>query len=332
MIPLRIALLGAGIFAREAHLPALAALRDQFEIVAIFSRTRERAVALAAQLENPPVVYTDLAALLAREDIEAVDIVLPIAQLPAAVEMALAAGKHVISEKPVAPTVAEGRRLLPIYQQYPSQVWMVAENWRYEAAFVRASEVIGDIGRPLACHWALHIPVTPENKYYHSEWRRTGTFPGGLLLDTGVHHTAVFRQILGEITRVSAFTAQMHPDLPPADTLTAALAFESGLIGHYTASYTAPAPVPTYLMVVGERGGLRVGRGFLQLTVDGETSQLPLAGYRSVNAELSAFAQIVRGGVARNSTPQDALQDVAVIEAMLRSAEMGKAVEVERIV
>jgi predicted dehydrogenase len=332
MIPLRVALVGAGIFARDAHLPALMALRDQFEIVAIYSRTRERAAALADQLESPPDICTDLAALLTRDDVEAVDILLPIEQLATAVDMSLAAGKHVISEKPIAPTVAEGRRLLSIYEHHPDQVWMVAENWRYEEVFIRAAEKIPDIGRPLACHWALHIAVTPENKYYHTEWRRSGTFPGGFLLDGGVHQIAVLRQILGEINRVSAFTAQMRPDLPPADTLTAALEFETGLMGSYLVSYAASAGLPNLLWILGDQGVLRVDRGLLEIVVNGQTRDVPLDGNKNVNDELAAFAAAVRERTPHRNTPQEALQDVAVIEAMLRSAASGKAVDVERIV
>lgn len=332
MIPLRIALVGAGIFARDAHLPALLALRDQFEIVAIFSRTHERAAALAAQLEKPPDIYTDLAALLARDDVEAVDILLPIEQLPQAVEMALAAGKHVISEKPIAPTVAEGKRLISIYEQHQDQVWMVAENWRYEASFLQAANVLGEIGKPLLCHWALHIPVTPANKYYHTSWRRSPDFPGGFLMDGGVHHIAALRQILSEIRLVSAFSAQMRDDLPPADTLTASLKFDSGLIGSYNISYAGGAGVPNLLWILGEHGVLRVDRGILEIVVNGQARQIPFVDNKSINEELLAFAQAVREGTPHRNSPQEAAQDVAVIEAMLRSAETGKPEQVERIV
>src|SRR5215470_566375 len=106
MAPIRIALLGSGIFAHEAHAPALRQLAEDFEVAAIYSRSSEHAAALAVTFPGPVALYTDLSELLAREDIEAVDSVLPIAAQPAAVEAALRAGKHVISEKPAAPDVA----------------------------------------------------------------------------------------------------------------------------------------------------------------------------------------------------------------------------------
>ena len=332
MTPIRIALVGAGVFARDAHVPALRALPDHFEIAAIYSRTQANAEALASMLDKPPEVFTDLAALLARDDIEAVDLVLPIEQLPAAVDMALAAGKHVISEKPVTPTVVDGKRLLSIYANHPDQVWAVAENWRHEPAFAMAAELLSEIGAPMLCHWVLQNRLTPDNKYYQTDWRRSGTFPGGFLLDGGVHQIAAIRQVVGEISRVSGFTRQMRPDLPPTDTLAAGLEFERGLIGSLTMTFAASSPYPGYLNVVGERGVLRVDRGYLEISVGDNTQKIPMEDTSNVQAELVEFAQAVREGTPLKNTPQQALQDVAVIEAILRSGETGASVEVERFV
>ena len=105
--PIRLALIGAGIFARDAHVPSLISHPDRFEIAAIYSRTRASAEALAAQLPQRTEIYTDLDALLSRADIEAVDILLPIQALPSAISQSMAAGKHLLSEKPVAADVVE---------------------------------------------------------------------------------------------------------------------------------------------------------------------------------------------------------------------------------
>jgi predicted dehydrogenase len=134
MALIRLALLGSGIFACEEHLRALNALADRFEVVAIYSRRAANAAALAKTLPHPVDVYADITAVLARTDIDAVDIVLPIAVQPAVIEAALRAGKHVLSEKPAAPDVATGKRLLQTAAELTrasGKVWMVAENFRY---------------------------------------------------------------------------------------------------------------------------------------------------------------------------------------------------------
>jgi predicted dehydrogenase len=330
---IRLALLGAGIFARDVHVPALQALSDTFEIVAVYSRSQANAAAVARQLPGQAEATSDLPALLARDDIEAVDVILPIAVMPSVVELALRSGKHVISEKPIASTVATGRRLLELYQQNAGQIWAVGENWRYEEAFERAAAIVhsGEIGRPLLCHWVVYNPIHPDNKYYRTPWRRSGDFPGGFLLDVGVHHVAVLRWLLGKISQVSAMTRQIRTDLPPADVLSATLQFESGLTGVYLATYAVNAPWPPALHITGEEGSLRVHRQELEVTSGGVPRTIAITPQQGVKAELAAFAAAIRRGEAHRCPPEQALQDVAVIEAMLRSAELGCQVAPEQI-
>lgn len=328
--PIRIALVGTGAFARDAHVPALTALGDQFQIAAVYSRTQANAEALVPLIPGQPDTYTNLDAMLQRDDIEAVDLILPIEILPEAIEKSLRAGKHVVSEKPITPDVITGQRLIQYAQQYSRRVWMVAENWRYEDAFRRAEEVVssGALGQIIVAHWALHLPTRPGNKYYETSWRRSGTFPGGFLLDGGVHHVAAFRQVLGEITHVSAAHKQILPDLPPADTMSAVMEFASGVIGGYTVTYAAGAPFGTYLTVIGDQGVLRVSPGHLETTLEGSTRSEDVGEVDDVQAELAAFGAAIREGQPHRNTPLEALHDVAVIEAMLKSAETGRRIEV----
>jgi predicted dehydrogenase len=336
MAPIRLGILGGGIFARDAHLPALRALADMFEVVAIFSRNPEKAAALATTLGHKVATYTDTAALLSRDDIEAVDIVLPISVQPAAIEAALKAGKHVISEKPVAPDVVTGKKSLQAASQLTKEsrrVWMIAENFRYEEAYHSAGQVIrrGDIGKPIQFSWSTYAAVNEHVKYYHTAWRRDNSFPGGFIMDGGVHNMAAMRTIMGEVESVSAFVRQVREDLPPADTLSATLRFESGAFGSFTATYAGEAPWDNYAHVIGDRGALRVNYQELEVTIDGKTSSQSFTG-NAIQAELADFARAIQQGGMVGSTPQDALQDVAIIEAMLESAQNARIVKPQRIV
>ncbi len=332
--PIRLGLIGAGIFAREQHTPALLALPAAFQIAAVYSRTPESAARLNALLPVPVDVFHDIAALLARPDIEAVDVALPIHVMPAVVEMALAAGKHVISEKPVAPDVATGRRLLAFHARYPDRVWMISENYRYERPLVRARQVVaaGLIGRPLLADWIIHVPFTPDNKYYRSGWRLGGHYPGGPLLDGGVHHAAGWRFVLGEVATVSAAMTHLREDLPSPDTLGATFRFESGALGSYAVTYAGGAPWYGPLQIVGEAGAVQMWRdGRVAITSGGETRIEQMAGFTGVREGLAAFAAAVRQGVDTPNTPLEALRDVALVEAMLRAAESGAQVAPEQV-
>ncbi len=332
--PIRIALIGAGLFARDAHMPAFQALGPAYNVVAVCARRHESAERLALQFDYPVEATTDIDAVLARDDIDAVDVLLPIPLMPDVIRKALAAGKHVISEKPAAPDLAAGRDLLAHHAAHSNCVWMVAENWRYEPVMVQTAEIVrsGEIGRPLMAQFDQHIAMTPENKYYGTAWRREGRFPGGFILDGGVHHVALLRLILGEITAVQAVGSQMRDDLPPLDTINAALEFADGFTGSYSVTYAAASPWTQTLHIVGDRGAVLMDRDTVHIICDAGERTLAIPRFQGVQQELGAFATAIRDGAAHRNTAQEGLQDVAVIEAMLLSAQTARRVEVEPVV
>ena len=331
--PVRIALIGAGVFVRKAHAPSLLELGDAAQIVAVYSRTRASAETVADAIPYDVDIYTDIAALLANESVEAVDIVLPIPMLPEVVSQALTAGKHVFSEKPIAPTVAEAQDLIASSRPYADRVWMVGENWRYEEAFQAAAQAIeaGRIGQPVFCDVSLQLPVKADSPNVQSTWRNSGEVLGGYLLDGGVHHIAGLRVLLGEIESVCALTSVHRADLPPADTMSAALRFASGVVGTYLITYAVGSTLGTDTVhIVGSEGSLRVSRGELVLEQDEKSKRQQFNVLISVREELAAFLAAVRDGVQHRNSPQEALQDLAVVEAMLESARTGTLQQVER--
>ncbi|MCZ2096626.1 MAG: Gfo/Idh/MocA family oxidoreductase [Anaerolineae bacterium] len=208
---------------------------------------------------------------------------------------------------------------------HPTRVWMVAENVRYTPAFRRAAEIVGsgEIGQITMVNWAVYASMTPSSKYYHTEWRRSGTFPGGFLLDGGVHNIAALRLVVGEIVSVSAEARQIRPDLPPIDTLSAALQFEGGVIGSFSITFAGRTPLPpTFLTVVGETGMVR-GQ-------PPKPTEEALNECTTATAELAAFADAIHDGTPHANTPLEALRDVAVLEAMFAAAQTGQRTPVEQ--
>lgn len=199
-----LAILGAGIFAKEAHLPAVATLGPAVtQLKAVYSRSEKSASQLASdaqaalKLNEPPAVYHDgdqnanLDVLLARADIVAVLVVLPITLQPSIVRKVLAAGKHVLSEKPVAPDVAGGLDLIQEYEtQYKPKglIWRVAENYEIEPGYQAAAKVLrdGKIGKVTSFNARVVNYVPKDSKWYKTPWRTIPDYQGGFLLDGGV--------------------------------------------------------------------------------------------------------------------------------------------------
>ncbi len=327
--PIRIAVVGAGLFVEDTHLPSLLALRDAFTVVAIASRRPEPAARLAATMPYAVESTADVDALLARPDIDAVDVAVPIAATADIVAKALASGKHVISEKPVAASSQQARALLALHRTKPGQVWLVAENWRLEPSFRAAAACVRDdaIGAPRIVQWTNYAGLMPDERYYTTSWRRSAENDSGFILDGGVHHAAVLRLVVGEIAEIRAEVALQRPDLPPFDAVAATLRFANGAVGTYLTTYAYQAPFPSALHVVGDRGSLSVDPKRLVLhTSAGETARDFASAYHGVQDGFAAFAGAIASGRITDHDPVEAIRDLLVIEALMESARAATGV------
>jgi predicted dehydrogenase len=337
-----VALIGSGIFAKEEHLPAIQAT-PSLNLVAVYSRSLKSAQALSEKLssvdlysdDNDGKTYDDL---LKRDDVKGVIIALPILAQPEYIKKALAAGKHVLAEKPIAKDVATAKDLIQ-WTQNPSNTqarFSIAENFRYLESFAYAASQVSSLGRILTFRARVCSYVAPGGKYFETAWRKTPEYQGGFLLDGGVHFIAGTRLLLqggGEApTKLSAFTAQLQPHLPPVDTLHATVQLGSGASGTVTISFGTTDKGSEYV-VAAEKGTVYVSRGKVVVSRAGEEDAVKeFADEGSgVKQEVRAWAEgLEKGEADAAQSPEEALKDLQVLEAALRSGEQGgQVVELE---
>ncbi|TCD60705.1 hypothetical protein EIP91_009642 [Steccherinum ochraceum] len=361
MAPTGIAILGAGIFAKEAHLPAIAALgSDIASLNAVYSRSIGSASQLAKdaqetlKLTEAPSVYHDgdesanLDVLLARSDIQAVVVVLPITLQPAIVLKALAAGKHVLSEKPVAPDVSKGLALIMEYtESYKAKalIWRIAENWEVEPGYHAAAKIIssGKIGKLTSFNVRAVGHVPKDSKWYKTPWRTVPDYQGGFLLDGGVHTIAALRVMLpSPMVSLSGYASLNMEHLPPHDTLNTTVRSADGSHGIVEMSFGAPVPsraqeAKNGISITGTEGWLWIentkseaGVQVIRITTKrvvrnekgedvGEEQDVVEERSCGVEKELRSFFAAVGGNDDGFGTPSGALKDVAWIQAALTS-------------
>lgn len=327
---IRLGIIGTGIAARDLHWPPLHRQSDHFEIVAVCNHTRPKAEAFAQLTGQDPRITTDYHELLAAPDIEAVDIVLPIAlNAPVAID-ALRAGKHVIVEKPIAGDVVSGEAVVAEAHRRPEQVLLVAENMRYEPRIRRAREVLdaGRIGRVVMLHADVLSPLDPENPYSQTAWRQRPEHLGGYLSDGGVHQVAVLQMLAGPVTTVQGLVTSFHSGEDVPDTMLANLRFATGAVGHLTYATDVHRQEPSPVRVYGTEGRLEIHDDRIVLSNrDGEQEIPSAGGPTGLDQEFVDFYTCVTTGKRPDVAPEDALRDLEVIDAAIRSSRYGEVVE-----
>ena len=160
---IKLGLIGAGLIMNNRHLPALVALRDRYEIVAVCSRSESSARALAERVGRPPI-YTDYRRLLEQPDVEAVDVAVPIALSYEICRAAAQAGKHIICEKPIAANLADAAAATRLPADY-GIVYLIAENFRYSSDMCQTRQWVasGAIGEPIMARWEVVRAYDPDN-------------------------------------------------------------------------------------------------------------------------------------------------------------------------
>jgi predicted dehydrogenase len=197
----------------------------------------------ARQLLNLPAERYFLTLESALASVEA-DAVLITASLPAHVPLALEslnAGKHVLVEKPFAPTVAEAQQVVETAAQR-SRVLMISQNYRFFPA-VRAvtalvrEGTLGSIGTVSIDFRRYKNATGPQGKPYYQVWQP-------LLVDMAIHHFDLMRVVLGqEPSQITcqAWNPPWSKFVGPA-AAAATITFDGGAVVSYRGSWVSPGP------------------------------------------------------------------------------------------
>ncbi|OBT89391.1 hypothetical protein VE02_01435 [Pseudogymnoascus sp. 03VT05] len=362
-----VAIIGSGIFATEQHLPAVEAT-PLLKLKAIFSRSLVAATTLATTAKGDVDTYADdnngkdFAALLARSDITALIIALPINVQPTYIEAALAAGKHVLSEKPIANNIETAEKLIHFYTALKvkgsTATWAVAENFRFLAPFKFARREIEKLGGVLGFRVKVFQHVKAGTKYFgvlippllktrvqkvkashkrkylltlfiETEWRKIPAYQGGFLLDGGVHFTAGTRLLLGPLNRpvsLSAYTALVQPHLPPIDTVNSIWQTAKGVSGTVQISFGTSLSGDEYTIACYD-GSVTVSRDTVSVRTGEEkdgnvTTRVLLASGSGVKAEVQAWAEGIEA--RKENSLQSPAEALADLELLEAMIESGE--------
>lgn len=325
-----VAILGAGIGAQ--HLDGFLAVPDRFRVRWICDLDAARARPLCER--SGARFTTDMAQVLADPAVAVVDVCLPPDLHFAACSAALEAGKQVICEKPLVPSLAQADRLAEIAARTGRQVFPVFQ-YRYGpgTAQLRALIAAGLAGRPLVAtletHW--HRPA----EYYAVPWRGTWAGErGGAILGHAIHIHDLLAWLLGPVAEVHAMLATRVNAIEVEDCAALAIRLESGALA--TSSVTLGAATDTsrlrlafeHLTVESGLNPYRPAEGQWTFTARAPAEQAavdavlakvtaPLAGYAGLFA---AVAAALDGRPGDEVTLADARRSLEFVTAVYHSA------------
>jgi 1,5-anhydro-D-fructose reductase (1,5-anhydro-D-mannitol-forming) len=329
---LRWGLIGASTIGREWMVPAIGAQPDSM-VAAVASSSPERARRYANEL-GIPNAFTSVADLLAESTIDAIYISTTNEWHEPQALAAIAAGKHVLCEKPLALSLDGARRMVAAAAS-AGVVLGTNHHLRNAATHRKMRELIqiGAIGRPLAARVFHAVYLPPHLQSWRVDRPEAG---GGVILDITVHDADTLRFALGdEVAEVTAMTANQGMGRAGLeDAVMGVMRFRNGVIAQFHDAFTAPH-APTGFEVHGTEGSL-FGRevmtqqpmGTVSMRRQGSEEEVPVDHENLYERSVRCFNAAIRGESEPAATGEDGVQSLAVALAVREAAETSQTVRI----
>ena len=252
----RVALVGCGRISKN-HLEAISKL-DGMDLVAVADVDFARAEAVA-QAQGVPA-FRSLETMLAEVPSDLVTICTPSGLHPQHGMLAAQAGRHVLTEKPMAISLAGADELVQACDRAGVHLFVVKQN-RLNPPIQLLKRAIdkGRFGRLYMAN--VTVRWTRPQEYYDAEpWRGTWEFDGGAIMNQASHYVDLMQWLVGPAESVMAKTATQARRIEAEDSGVAVVKFRNGALGVIEVSVlTYPKNLEGSITILGEKGSVKIG-------------------------------------------------------------------------
>jgi len=292
--PIRVALIGAGGFAKGIHLPNLQELKDDFSLRAVVSRTGHNAASTGKRF-SADYCTTDSQEVLKDPEVDAVIIATRHDTHAALALDALRAGKHVLLEKPLALTESELGAIENFYEEAKGSapVLLTGFNRRFSSFARRIASLVQNRSNPMLINYRMNAGYIPLDHWVH------GPEGGGRNRGEACHIYDLFTFLTGsKVKSVQAMAlAPTTTYYSKADNFIANIGFDDGSVASLTYTALGNAEFPKETMDIFVDGMVISLHDYRALVVKGIRgkpleSRMPNKGQME---ELKAFAVAIRG-------------------------------------
>jgi UDP-N-acetyl-2-amino-2-deoxyglucuronate dehydrogenase len=254
---IRFAVVGCGRISKN-NIEALKKHAADVEIVAVCDI--DPAALEAAKAAAGAQGFARLGDLLEQSNVDAVVLSTPSGLHAEQAILAAEAGKHVVTEKPMATRWQDGKNMVAACDAAAVRLFVVKQNRRNATLQLlkRAMEA-NRFGRIYTV--ALNVFWTRPQEYYDAaKWRGTWEFDGGAFMNQASHYVDLLDWLIGPVESIQAFTATLARDIEVEDTGVMAVRWRSGALGTMNVTMlTYPKNLEGSITILGEKGTVRIG-------------------------------------------------------------------------
>lgn len=332
--------IAAGLGNFGIHWATTIARNESTQLAAVVEPDPERRLWAAAQLGlTPERCFAGIDDALANVDCDAVLVITTPETHLAVATAALRSGKHVLTEKPLTPTLAEARAAIAEADR-AGCVLMVSQNYRFrpQARTIRALVAAGEIGEIVSA--SLHCQRDWRTAYEPGNYRYQMRHPW--IIDMSIHHFDLMRALTGLEVRSIAATSWRVPDSPFVHHPAAAaqVIFANGAPLVYEASGATYRPLTSWngdWEIVGERGRIiwtggvdDPERGVFHIQRWGEPLRevaVDHSGPQGRDLVLSLFWEAIASGTEPETSARDNIKSLALVMACAAAIDHGTVVD-----
>jgi predicted dehydrogenase len=318
---MRAAIIGLGRWGRIL-VSSVQGLSERIQFTAGVTRTPGKAAEFAKRHGIP--LGDDYARVLDDPAIDAVVLATPHSQHADQVVAAAAAGKHIFVEKPFTLTEAGAKKAVKAAGR-AGRVLALGHDRRFLPAMAELRRRLADGALGQALHVEANFSGSSGFGYKGDQWRASATeTPSGGMAGSGIHMVDAMIGLFGPIERVYAQSLRQVLMDDIDDTTSMLFGFENGMSG-YLAALSATGSM-WRLQVFGSKGWaeIRDERRLEVRLIGAESEVIDYPPFDTRRAELEAFAVAAEGGPAYPLPVDQAIQGIAVFEAITRSAASGR--------
>ena len=324
---IRFGIVGFGLHGDRRLMPGFA-LSKQCKVTALQRRNSQKARISAAQYKIP-LAFDSVTDLCSSPEVDAVLVTSPDSlHLPDTLT-ALAHGKPVLCEKPMAMNAAEVRQMIAAARS-ANLLLGVAQIFRFERStlWFRDQIAAGAIGRPVYARSEFCYSAQNHGRAWLTD---PSLAAGGPIADVGVHCIDTLRFVLqDEVVRVTCRAVSDERSGPVEAAATITLEFSRGTLGTVIVSTRADYRTP--LEVVGETGALQANNGLtvdhpieLRLRQGDKASTTTVSNAEAYGMQVDAFAAALQGSAEFPVPAAEGLRNQEILDAAFRSLKTGRA-------